>query len=383
MYLLRLTLLLYALPFLFLRGAVAQERPLRMAQVHVFEAKSIEELRQEVASLADAGFNAISVRLFQNLNDSFHGLVRQQEDAPFTGVYFHSTRAPVVADLLSPLVLICQDEGIQLYGWMTSRTMDWLDMPAAADAVYSENSPDYISPGNRFDLFDSGFLSYLTALYSELAKYPLAGIIVQDDLVIKTREGLTEKGLAPFAASVGYQGSLPSLRNALFNDSKLFNQWAVYRRDRVLAVLKVLQDLVTDPAGLELGYNVYPDTVLDRRNGLHWLSQDVYALSQAPPARVLLMAYFSQLANELELTSSQAAELTRSLVDEMGQRFGKRLIVKYQITDWTSGEMVDPELFRIFGDPERNIALVPIDTSDDTISRAGELLKLLTADRQN
>jgi hypothetical protein len=352
-----------------------------IAQIHVLRATTLAELEKEILSIKSAGFTAIAVRVFQNYDDRFHGLTRQTKDFPFTGVYFKSSVAPTVIDLLTPLLELTQKHQLSLYAWMTSRTMDWLDMKNARDWVLTPEHPKGYSEATHFDLFNDEFLSLQFRLFADLAKSGVDGILVQDDLVIKTREGMTDTALSKYMATLDFPISLADLRNQLTITSKLFADWSVYKRNRINLVIANLKKAIADKGNPQLLINVYPDTVLNSENGLKWLGQDLESLNHSKADRIMFMAYYSQLSHELGIPRHEAIDIVKPLISKMQQNFGQRLVVKFQIVDWSNREAIPSFEFGNFAESGYDFSLTPVETSEKELEHATRILREITLER--
>lgn len=357
--------------------SLASTEDLRIAQIHVLHAKNTDELRGEIVALKRAGFNAIAIRVWQNFDDRFHPFVENKPDNPFTGVYFQTARAPVVVDLLTPLSRICKEENIQLFAWMTVRTMDWLDMKQAKDWVYDDLAPFYAREASHFDLFNQEFQAYLLSLYADLIQTEIQGIILQDDLVIKTREGQSHIALTGFALEQEITVAWPALRKMIMEHRKLFHEWSVYRSNQVASVLTMIRNLAKERGSLKIGMNIYPDSVLNYDNGLHWLAQDIAQLENDPPDFVMFMAYFRQLAQELQCDDRAAIQLIQQMIIELEQRFGDTLVVKYQTWDWLNATEIATNTYKQISKRNGNIALTPVETNSQGLARAKEILNIV------
>ena len=93
------------------------------AQVLLFKSSTYEELEKEMAAMKASGVNIVIVRVFHNKGDRYHGFASQSKHQ--TGVYFKSSVAPVIDDVLTRIIDIGHRQGLLVYAWMTGRRIGW------------------------------------------------------------------------------------------------------------------------------------------------------------------------------------------------------------------------------------------------------------------
>ncbi|MBM3303013.1 MAG: family 10 glycosylhydrolase, partial [Deltaproteobacteria bacterium] len=169
--------------------AAAEDGPptLRAAQFLRVEAASEAELEDTIFQLRSQGVDTLIVRMFQNVGERRHVLA---PDAPVTGVYFSSKRAPVVMDLLGSVIRVARSLGMRVFAWMPTCTCDWAvtEHPEWRDYAYDPVS-GVIQPIPRLDPFHPEVQAYLEELYKEVAAHEIDGILIQDDLISRYNQG--------------------------------------------------------------------------------------------------------------------------------------------------------------------------------------------------
>ncbi|MEA3241057.1 MAG: hypothetical protein U9P37_05735, partial [Pseudomonadota bacterium] len=76
------------------------QAPIIGAQISILKPQTQEERRYLFAQLRTSGFNTIIVRVFQNCSDRYHHVGKLSATAPKEGVYFDTSLAPVISNLL-------------------------------------------------------------------------------------------------------------------------------------------------------------------------------------------------------------------------------------------------------------------------------------------
>lgn len=329
------------------------EQPMIAAQVHRLAGSSWSEIAAELDRLKQSGFNTLIFRVFQNRGDRFHQFAGFEKGDDVTGVYFATTAAPIVADMLTTLARLCRERNIRLFAWMTTRRMDWLDKDEWLDRCY-DTANEKLVPGENFDLFNAQFIDYLLTLYHDLASQQIDGIVLQDDFAILTREGFTAAGRERFRKQFNLEVDPETVLNKstaddnpdLLQDSDglLFLKWSVFKSDYLSGlgenIIGICRD--TNPH-LSIAINLYYDTVMSRNKGLCWLGQDLEGIYASSFDKILFMAYHRQVAGELNLSVREAIEILSGLTAQLSRRLPERLVVKMQAVDWQSGEALDAE----------------------------------------
>jgi biofilm PGA synthesis lipoprotein PgaB len=362
--------------------------PLIAAQIHVLGGTTWEDVGIELDKLRQAGYNAVFFRAFQNRGDRYHALAAAKQDEGAVGLYYRSTLAPTVADILPRLADMCRARGLRFYAWMSTRRMDWLDRQDWHDLLYNLATGNLVAQ-DHYDLFNPDFTDYLLRLFEELAAQPVDGIVLQDDFVIKTYEGFTPASLESFSRQNAFQVSPQEMFAETFtgadgrlharNHGESYLLWCMHKADR----LRILSEALSarcrkSKVNLELILSVYYDTVLRPEEALCWLGQDLDLITASPFDRFCLMAYHRQIAEEQQLTVSEAIALTDRLVAQLYGSLGDRLIVKLQAVDWSKGEPIESaelkQLLDAIAVPVSNWAVAPVDSGTSIGLEAAQML---------
>ncbi len=362
--------------------------PLVAAQIHFLAGSTWEEIGAELDRLKQSGFNAVFFRAFQNRGDRYHALAAAAEEEEAVGLYFVSSLAPTVADMIPSLSQLCRQRDLKLYAWMVSRRMDWLDELAWRDVRYNL-ADESLETASHYDLFNPDFADYLLRLYEDLAALPVDGIIIQDDFVIKTYEGFTQAALDGFKLLNGAEAGPREMFADTFlgSDNRLhvrnhgepYELWCLHKAGRLRKLGEALVARCKRiKVNVEVLLNVYYDAVMAPDDSLCWLGQDFESLAASSFDRLCLMAYHRQIAEEQAASVSEAIVLTADLVAQSHWRLGDRLVVKLQAVDWNSREEIDPDelilLLDAIGDGVVNWALAPVEPDGAVSSRIAPLL---------
>lgn len=327
----------------------AMPEPMIGAQVLVWESQSWEELDREMADLKAAGFNSVVFRAFSNPGDRFYGFAPPEQVR--IGVYFRTVHSPVVADILGRVTQIAHRNGLKLYAWMTSRYADYgLSGEGAdrwADRTY-DLATGAILKGKGLDLFNDRVVEYLEKLYADLGRYPIDGILFQDDLVSRHTDGYSAAASAayqrkfgkPLDASDFYQDvyqaeGAPKPRVGRYTEA--FWQWVEWKNERLLDVAERLTAAAKkNRQDFKVAINFMYEAASSPRNGLAWLSQSISNAHRRSFDYYAIMAYHRQMEEELGLSLEQTLTLLRRMSRSLyAGAHPQRAIFKLQIRDWT------------------------------------------------
>src|SRR4030043_1269231 len=172
------------------------------AQVFYFDGKNLEEVEKRVKELKNAGVDTIILRVFQNKGDRIYKFIKARHEE---GVYFKTEYAPVVDDILGKVAEIAHRNGLDIFAWMNTRY-----------ATYGiEGHPEYQCKSYNFEtkkmelakgvnLFHPAVLKRLEGLFHDLGRYPIDGILFQDDLILKHNEDFSIEAKKAFPKKLRY-----------------------------------------------------------------------------------------------------------------------------------------------------------------------------------
>jgi len=313
--------------------------PLRAAQVAVFNGQSWSDVEREFDALKTSGVNTVILRVFQNRGDRFYSFV---EHSGYEGVYFTTTHAPVVADMLARVIAIAHARGMRLFAWMTTRYAgyglgDRTDLECKAYDV----SSDALVQCRGMDLFNDEVLRHLEGLYADLAEYELDGILFQDDLVLRHTEGFGRYAASYYLEKTG-RALVPSAMYRMNGDGAVdynpeFWRWARWKNRRILEVARRLMGVVkARRPETAFAINLMYETLSNPRYALAWLSQDLSAATREGFDYYAVMAYHRQMGSELGESRAKIKALIEDMTADAVEIVGDpgKVLIKLQSIDW-------------------------------------------------
>lgn len=346
--------------------------PIRAAQVFHSNASTYKEFEREVIRMKHLGVKLLIFRVFGNEGDRIYSFA---DPKAMSGVYFQTTHCPVIDDVLGKVTRIAHKHGIRVFAWMTTRHATYGVSEDLLDSSYSLKEDDYkTSP--KLDLFNDQAVWQLQQLYSDLAKYQIDGVLIQDDFVMRHMEGFGTE------AKVNYLNKYNKLLDAedMYTELELkengsvkrivysdefweFQDWKNNQLDLVAdELIKVLKQ---SRPRIEVALNMNYELFHKPKNALAWFAHDKTLAQKFD--YIAVMAYQDQIMKELGVSLDEAGDLiqenTNKAVEVMGSP--KRVIVKIQTIDWKSRKDLSLKQIRFiyqkvwFVSPDVGVAIVP------------------------
>jgi len=331
-------------------GVKAGER-IQAVQIILLEGESVEDLRPSLRNWKKAGFDTVVLRAFHLPGDRPHGPVADSAAKTSQGVYFPTGLAPLVADLFTPFVSLCREEGIRPFAWMVTRQAGFGREDLPRDAVL-DPATRQIRQGDSLDILDETVCTYLEGLFSDLAATGVEGILLQDDLALRMTEGFSTSALARYREETG-DPVPPQLylsvqdgeeRRSIMARSD-FDRWTRWKTSNMASFGRRLERAAqkTRP-GTVVVMNLMYEALTDPENGRLWLSQDLEVSLRSGPSRAAVMLYHRQMQEELGLPFPDVLRQVREALERVGSSVHQpRVVLKFQTRDWNTSETVPRE----------------------------------------
>ncbi len=347
------------------------EEAMRGVQVLIFEGQSKAEVREEIAKISSSGVDTIIVRVFHNRGDRPHRFVDlKKAEKTKAGVYFKTAHAPVVEDILAFILRESHKKGLKVFAWMTTRYADY-GLEGRKDIAckgYDLELKEF-QRCKGLDVLNKKAVSHLVKLYEDLAKYPIDGILFQDDLVLKHTEGFSKASFNAFKAPESLY--IRSDDSEYVGYTPLFWEWVSWKNRRLLSVADELKRAVRkrNPE-VKFAINFMYESVLNPPSALAWFSQDLSKAVESGFDYYSIMAYHRQMGDELGKDPREIAVIIGEMVDEAVDIVGdpSKVLIKLQTIDWQTGkELPSGEVVRLIrrvrGKAPVSVALVPYRSS--------------------
>jgi len=345
---------------------------IQAAQVFYTASKNYEEFEEEIKKIKSQGINTVIFRVFGNKGDRIHGIAKPKSDV---GVYYSTSRAPVIDDVLGKVTEIAHSHGIKLFAWMTTREAIYGASDDMLDKEFSISEDKEINIP-KLDLFNPKSLRYLEGLYLDLAKYPIDGVLFQDDFTIKQMESLGTSAKLEFL--LDFKRTLDPKRMygelELKPDGKIesiqyteeFWEWARWKNKKLLEVAKRLTRILKGKnPGIKTTLNATYELFRKPENTLAWQSHNTLVAKEFD--YVALMTYQRQMMDELGIGKNEVEVLIKTITENAVRGTGdpKKVIMKIQTINWENREPIPEEeidrMYRAINSVSREVgvAFVP------------------------
>lgn len=272
--------------------------------------------------LQAAGIDKVIVRVFS-------------DDEKNGGLYFINSMFKTVRPVLDDWAPKFSSGKVGLWAWMGGRYFSWLKDSRYLDNEW-QSSQRRIIP--KLDLFNPDAEQIILSLFKQLAQKPIKGILIQDDLVLRSNEGFSNWGKAYFTRATG----LSANERLMLQKGSAHNQaWERLKCERVTQVLgKIVQACKAVNPQIKIAMNMHYETPLAPEQARSWYAHDLAALAASSLDYLYLMAYHRQIKSELGLSEADNRLYFGKMVAAALKSFGPRLVVKLQVRDWQNSELI-------------------------------------------
>ncbi len=326
------------------------QRRIVAAQLFYTPARNTAELARQIMAMRSQGINTIIFRAFGNKGDRIYPLSSPLNTPKNReGVYFATSHAPVIADILGSVADIAHSSGMELFAWMTTRSATYGVNEGFLDREYElETQRERVI--NKLDLFNPLSVGHLESIFKDLGKYPIDGVLFQDDFLIKHMQGLSP------LSRLRYEADFKRLLNprSMYSELKLkpngrvmrityteeFWRWARWKNKRLREVAKrLIKALRRENPRIKSCFNANYELYTQPKNALAWQSHTTELADEFD--LVAVMAYQRQIARELGIELNQARDVVSETAREAIRIHGAgRVIMKLQTADWNDGSPV-------------------------------------------
>jgi biofilm PGA synthesis lipoprotein PgaB len=321
------------------------------AQISYLDGKNFAEVEKRIKELKDAGVDTLIFKVFQNRGDRMYKFVKARHEE---GVFFKTEHSLVIDDILGKITEIVHRHGMEIFAWMTTRhaTYGADKYPSYRSRIYNFETKK-MEIGRGLNLFHPDVLKRLEGIFRDLGRYPIDGILFQDDLILRHNEDFSPEANKAFLKDFGYSPHpdifyvepYPSDSGKYYvrRYTEQFWTWAKWKNAYLMEVAGRLMSAARESnPELQFAVNLYFEAVLNESNGVAWFSQTLPETLGKGFDYYAVMAYHRQAMKgrniELKESMDLMAEVARKAVKSVGDPH--RVMMKLWILDWKSNEAV-------------------------------------------
>jgi len=339
-------------------GVVSEAKKVKRrvcAQISYLDGRNLAEVEKRVKELKDAGVDTLIFRVFQNKGDRMYKFVKARHEE---GVFFKTEHALVIDDVLGKIAEIVHRHGLELFAWMTTR---YATYGAGKHTDYRSRIYNFetkkMEIGRGFNLYHPDVLKRLEGLFRDLGRYPIDGILFQDDLILRHNEDFSVEANKAFLKDFGYSPhpdifyidpyKSDSGKYYVRGYTDQFWTWADWKNRHLMEVAgRLIAAARESNPKLQFAVNLYFEAVLNDTNGVAWFSQTLEEALKKEFDYYAIMAYHRQAMKgrniELKESIDLMAEAAQKAVKSVGDP--SRVMMKIWILDWKSNEAVGLDL---------------------------------------
>ncbi len=325
------------------------------AQVSYLDGKSFAEVEKRMKELKETGVDTLIFRVFQNKGDRMYKFVKTNQEE---GVFFKTQYAPVIDDLLERMAEMAHRHGLELFAWMTTRYATYgVDKKSEYWSKHYNFETKKMEIGKGFNLFHPEVLPRLEGLFRDLGRYPIDGILFQDDLILRHNEDFSPEANKAFLKDFGYSPHPDIFYVEPFKSDSgkyyvkgytdQFWTWAKWKNRYLMDVAARLMAAARESnPKLQFMINLYFEAVLNDANGEAWFSQTLPEALGKGFDYYAIMAYHRQAMKGRKIELKEAIDLMAEAAQKAVQSIGdpSRVVMKIWILDWKTNDAVGFDL---------------------------------------
>lgn len=339
-------------------GMVAEAKKVKRrvcAQISYLDGRNLADVEKRVKELKDAGVDTLIFRVFQNKGDRMYKFVKARHEE---GVFFKTGHGLVIDDVLGKIAEIVHRHGLELFAWMTTRyaTYGTEKQTNYRSRIYNFETKK-MEIGRGFNLYHPDVLKRLEGIFRDLGRYPIDGILFQDDLILRHNEDFSIEANKAFLKDFGYSPhpdifyidpyKSDSGKYYVRGYTDQFWTWANWKNRHLMEVAgRLIAAARESNPKLQFAVNLYFEAVLNDTNGVAWFSQTLEEALKKEFDYYAIMAYHRQAMKgrniELKESIDLMAEAAQKAVKSVGDP--SRVLMKIWILDWKSNEAVGLDL---------------------------------------
>jgi len=320
--------------------------------------KTPEALKQFFGQLKEHGIQTVYFRVFQNPGDDFFEVLPVQSKK---GVYFKTAYAPLVSDLLPLVCRFAHENDIKVYAWMNTLRAEFLQCREAKHTYKFIPAEGRLERTGRWSPHDPRVLSAVSGLFADLARNPIDGILLQDDMILHYNEDLSlfarrlfmkSQGLETFAPEDLYElGKTEDGKTQVKGYTPLFWAWSRWKCEELSLFMARLKEAVKAiRPEINFAVDVNYEALSAPEDALAWYSRSVEEMERiVAPDRYVVMSYQQQMQRELGEPETVVLGYIREMVTTALKMVPRpdRWVFKVQTIDWRTRELIVPDQIRM------------------------------------
>jgi len=305
-----------------------------------------KEYNPDFNKLNEVGFSKIIVRAF--LNNMKKG-----------GILFKNKYFKMAYPGFSNIMKKNKNRNFLFWGWLISKNYDWQEDKNNFDKKYYKGRSVQI---RKLDLFNPKVRKMVASVFQSITKLGVDGILIQDDLVFKSNEGFSKRGMKMFSEL----SRVPAMEKLMMKSGSPYNiKWIEIKKSIINKLLKkIIRDCKMINPKIKIGINIYYEASILKKESDEWHSQNLKRIADTGIDFIYLMMYHRQMKRELKFDKEKMKILFRKGIEYAYMIAGDKLVVKMETFDWKSKRIIPieemKEYIRLIPKKVKRICFTPV-----------------------
>ena len=313
---------------------------IKAVQISYLNVKNLIELEKEFVKIKKNGFNTIIFRVFHNKGDRFYPFIKRKNDC---GVYFKTRYLPCVNNCLGKICSLAHQHNLKLIAWMQTRYLDCKNFSANRKVFKFDFKGNKFKVSRGLSFFNKKNFNFILKVYLDLLKYPIDGILLQDDLKILIDEDFNPEAIKIFYKKTKIKLSENNVKKILYGSTnsrkhvkptKYFFIWQNIKSAQIKKFLDFLTFNLKTKKKIKIFMNVSYEFLINSHLSKKWYGYDYETLKNTLIDKFVVMMYQEQIKKELKISDKQYYKLASAIIKTGNKLNKKRFIFKIQSYNW-------------------------------------------------
>ncbi len=340
-------LLLFILSTIFLIFSTNCLAEIKAVQISYLKVKNFKELEDEFIKIKNKGYNYVIFRVFHNRGDRFYPFVNKIYSK--YGVYFKTEHIPCVNDCLNKVLKLAHKHKLKLIAWMQTRYLDFGKFSRDRKVLKYDFKTKKFEVSKGLSFFNKKNYDFILNIYLDLLKYPIDGILFQDDLRILIDEDFNPYVIRKFYEITKIKINPNNVNSIIFGNvnsrkkikpTKFLILWEKIKENRIKNFLNFLCNNIKKKKNIPIFMNVGYELLLNSKLSRRWYGYNFYTLKDIKIDKFIVMMYQEQIKKEMKITDRDLLKLYKIMIKSCVNYGKDRFIIKLQTYNWYENRII-------------------------------------------
>ncbi len=346
---------------------------IKAVQISYLKVRNFKELEDEFIKIRKNGYNYVIFRVFHNKGDRFFPFIPKNKIFSKFGVYFNTKYIPCVNDCLNKVIELAHKHNLKLIAWMQTRYLDFGKFSKDRRVVKYNFITKKFEVAKGLSFFNKENYNFILNVYFDLLRYPIDGILFQDDLKVLIDEDFNPYAIKKFYEITKIKINSKNVNTIIFGNvnsrrkikpTKYLILWEKLKENKIKNFLNFLCDNIKMKKDIPIFMNVGYEILLNSKLSRRWYGYNYDTLKNIKIDKFIVMMYQEQIKNELNISEQQLPELYKIMIRSCSNYGKDRFILKLQTYNWYENRIINfqkiESLWTFFKiNNIKNIALFP------------------------